>query len=148
MYINAAEYLQEIRATNIAIHNKQRSLKALDNMLEAKAITYNPDRVTTSPRKDGLEELAMKHMEERERIIREIEEKITWMYKRIDEATDYINQIESEEQQEVLTLRYIDLLSWSEILDIRGCDDLRAQYKLHQRAIDSLQKILTQKECS
>ena len=140
--------MQEIRATNIAIHNKQRSLKALDNMLEAKAITYNPDRVTTSPRKDGLEELAMKHMEERERIIREIEEKITWMYKRIDEATDYINQIESEEQQEVLTLRYIDLHSWSEILDIRGCDDLRAQYKLHQRAIDSLQKILTQKECS
>jgi uncharacterized protein with von Willebrand factor type A (vWA) domain len=142
MYINAAEYLQEIRATNIAIHNKKRALRTLDSMLEARAITYSPDRTNGTPRKDALEELAMKHIEEREKIVKEIEEKITWMYKRIDEASDFINQIESEEQREVLTLRYISMHSWSEIMVIRECDDISGQYKLHKMAIDSLQEIL------
>lgn len=142
MYINAAEYLQEIRATNISIKNKRRALRTLDNMLEARAITYTPDRSSGTPRKDGLEELALKHIEEREKIVQEIEEKITWMCKRIDEASDYINLIESEDQREVLSLRYISMHSWSEIMVIRECDDISGQYKIHKRAIDALQDIL------
>lgn len=142
MVINAAEYMQEIRATRISIHNNQRAIKVLDYMLEPKAITYNPDRVTTSPKQDGLERLALKHIEERERIRSELEDQITWMYQRLKEATEYINKIESEDQKEVLMLRYIENKTWSEILEIRECDDIRAQYQLHKRALESLQKII------
>lgn len=142
MYINAAEYLQEIRAINIAIHNRQRALKVLDHMLEAKGISYDPDRVSITPRKDGLEELAFKHIEEYEKTVREIREKMALMAKRIDEATEYISEIESEDQQDVLILRYIECRSWSDILNIRECDDISSQYKLHKRALESLQEIL------
>ena len=142
MIISAAEYMQEIRATNISIHNMKRSLKVLDDMLEAKAITYNPDRVTTSPRQDGLEQLAIKHLEEQARIQQEMQEQITWMFNRMNEATNYINEIESEDQKEVLMLRYIECRSWSDILDIRECDDISAQYRLHKRALESLQKVI------
>jgi predicted site-specific integrase-resolvase len=147
MYINAAEWLQDIRATNIRIHNKQKQLTVLDNMLEAKAITYNPDRVSTTPRKDGLENLAIKHIEEREKLYAEIQKDITYMLRKMDEATDYISMIESEDQQEVLMLRYIECRSWSDIMTIRECDDISGQYKLHKRALDSLQKILMSIQC-
>ena len=147
MYINAAEWLQDIIATNIRIHNKQKQLTVLDNMLEAKAITYNPDRVSTTPRKDGLENLAIKHIEEREKLYADIQKDITYMLRKMDEATDYISMIESEDQQEVLMLRYIECRSWSDIMTIRECDDISGQYKLHKRALDSLQKILMSIQC-
>lgn len=139
---SAAAYMQEIRAAKINIQNLERALKVLDDMLDAKAITYNPDRITTSPRQDGLERLAMKHLEEQAEIKAEMQEKKTWMYKRINEAIDLINQMESEEQKEVLMLRYIEHRTWSDILDIRECDDIRAQYQLHKRALENLQKII------
>ena len=147
MYINAAEWLQDIRPTNIRIHNKQKQLTVLDNMLEAKAITYNPDRVSTTPRKDGLENLAIKHIEERDKLYADIQKDITYMLRKMDEATDYISMIESEDQQEVLMLRYIECRSWSDIMTIRECDDISGQYKLHKRALDSLQKILLSIQC-
>lgn len=147
MYVNVAEWLQDIRATNIRIHNKQKQLTVLDNMLEAKAITYNPDRVSTTPRKDGLENLAIKHIEERDKLYADIQKDITYMLRKMDEATDYISMIESEDQQEVLMLRYIECRSWSDIMTIRECDDISGQYKLHKRALDSLQKILMSIQC-
>ena len=139
---NAAEYLQEIRATRLAIQNKKRALKSLEYMIEPRAINYDPNQVQTSPRQDGLEVMAIKHLERIDEIKAEINEKIAWMYKRVDEATDLISLIESEDQQEVLILRYINNLRWSAILEQRGCDDIRAQYQLHKRALESFQKIL------
>jgi hypothetical protein len=142
MYINAAEYLQEIRAGFITLHNRQRDLKNLESMLEAKAITYNPDRINTTPRKDGLEELALKHLKKRDQILTEIDKILAFLYQRIDEASQYISEMDSEDQQEVLRLRYLQQRSWSEILEIRECDDISSQYKIHKRALESLQRIL------
>ena len=53
-----------------------------------------------------------------------------------------INMIKNKEQREVLMLRYIEGKSWADILEKRGCDDLRSQYKLHQRALDSIQELI------
>lgn len=142
MYINAAEYLEEIRATRIAINNKTRELKTYDHMLEASGISYDTTNVSISPRQDGLERKAIAHLEKCAELRAEIAEMIEWMHKRIDEAVNYINQIESDDQKEVLMLRYIEHRSWSEVLDIRECDDIRNQYRLHQRAIDSLQQVI------
>lgn len=143
MYINAEEYLDDIRQKGKEIRSLRNALSAIDKDLEASAITYNPDRIHTNvPRKDGLEELAFKHLERRDKIIRALEAAITERSESIEEAVRYIRQIESDDQREVLMLRYIDAHSWSEILDIRECDDIRNQCRLRDRAIESLQRII------
>ena len=142
MYIDASEYLQEIRATRIAINNISRELKTLDYMIELSGMSYDLDTVQMSSRQDGLERKAIAHLEKCAELKADIAEKISWMHQRVDEAVNYISQIESYEQQEVLMLRYIEHRSWSEILDKRECDDIRSQYKLHERALNSLQIIL------
>lgn len=144
MYINAREYLEDIRRQGKEIRDLRRSLSAIDKDLEASAIHYDPDAIHTNvPRKDGLEELAFKHMERRERVINALEEAITERSEAIEQAIEYIKKIESMAQREVLLLRYIESKTWGEIMEIRECDDIRNQYRLHERALDSLQKIMT-----
>ena len=144
MYINAREYLEDIRQQGSEIKSLRRALSAIDKDLEASAINYDPNSIHTNvPRKDGLEELAFKHMERRDRIIKALESAITERSEAIEEAVRYIKKIESEAQKEVLLLRYIDSKSWPEIMEIRECDDIRSQYKLHERALEALQKTMT-----
>lgn len=142
MYRDAYQYLQEIREAYSYIYNKSEDLKHYDYMLGISGINYDPDRVQSSPRQDGLEMQAIKHLEAIEEIKKDIAEKMEWRTKRINQATDLICKIESQEQQEVLRMRYINNMSWSEILEARGCDDIRNQYRLHERAVKELQKIL------
>lgn len=143
MYINAEEYLDDIRRKGNEIKSLRNALSAIDKDLEASAITYDPNRAHSNvPRKDGLEELAFKHLERRDRVIKALESAITERSEAIEEAVKYIRQIESDDQKEVLMLRYIESRSWSEILDIRECDDIRNQCRLRDRAIESLQKII------
>lgn len=142
MYIDAREYLEEIRTTRIAINNISRELKSLDYMIEAQGISYNPDVVQSSPRQDGLERKAIAHIEKCAEYRANIAEKVEWLHKQLDEAVMYINKIDSDDQREVLMLRYVEHKNWSEILEERNCDDIRSQYKLHERALKSFQIIL------
>jgi hypothetical protein len=142
MRINAHHYLHEIREAYAYIINKQKALEQYDYMLGVSGIDYNPDKVQTTPRQDGLERQAIRHLEVVGHIKLDIARKIEWRTKRIDEATDMISKIESKDQQDVLMMRYIEGMSWSDILNARGCDNLSSQYELHKRAIESLQKIL------
>lgn len=144
MYLNAKEYMEDIRRQGNEIQSLRRALSAIDKDLEASAIHYDPDAIHTNvPRKDGLEELAFKHMERRDRIIKALEGAITERSEAIEQAVGYIQKIESDAQKEVLILRYIDSKSWSEIMVIRECDDIRSQYKLHERALNALQAVMT-----
>lgn len=142
MYINAEEYLQKIRALHFSIRNKKAQLAELDKTIGISAIDYEAERINSSPRRDKLEMEAIKHLEKREKIQRRLENDITEMLEKQEEAVNYINMINSEEQQEVLIMRYIECMRWSEILDARGCDSINSQYRLHRRALESLQKIL------
>jgi hypothetical protein len=142
MYIDAREYLEEIRTTRIAINNISRELKSLDYMIEAQGISFNPDVVQSSPRQDGLERKAIAHIEKCAEYRANMTEKMEWLHKQLNEAVMYINKIDSDDQREVLMLRYIEHKNWSEILEERNCDDIRSQYKLHERALKSFQMIL------
>lgn len=142
MYQEASSYLQSIRAAYITIENKKRALAQYDYMLETSGVSYDPDKVSVSPKQDGLEKKAIKHLETVAELRAEIAEAIAWRATRINEATTFISEMDSMEQQEVLMLRYIEQKSWSEILDIRGCDDISGQYQLHKRALAKFQEIL------
>lgn len=142
MYIDAEEYLKEIWQIKKSIDNKKRLLSEIDEEIGVSAIRYDGDRISSSPQKDGLEKLAIAHIERRKKLREKIEAEITALLERKEEAINLINQIESDDQKEILMLRYIECREWSEIFIIRRCDDDRSQYKLHRRAIDSLQNVL------
>lgn len=145
MYINAEEYLDDIRQKGKEIKSLRNALSAIDKDLEASAITYNPDRIHTNvPRKDGLEELAFKHIERRDKIIRALEDAITERSEAIQEAIKYINQIDQPKQREILIWFYIEGKEWSEIFRTReeeGLFEPRGAFALRDRGIDALNKI-------
>ena len=142
MYLDARNYLGHIRLLRSNIRNLRKALDEIDAVLGVSAITYDSAQVISSPRKDGLENEAIKHLERRKDTAKELEETITEYTRCIAEATGYINQIESLDQREVLMLRYVECKTWSEILDIKECDDITSQCKLRDRAIKSFQEIL------
>lgn len=142
MYQDAHQYLHDIRESYAFILAKRRAIEQYDWMIDASGINYDRDRVQSSPRQDGLEMQAIKHMEAVAVLRNKMSEAIEWRTKRIDEATTYISRIDSKEQREVLLMRYIENKTWAEILEARECDNIGSQYELHKRAIASLQKIL------
>lgn len=64
----------------------------------------------------------------------------------IHTAMAYIRMIPSEEQQDILIMRYVENRKWWDILRIRNCDNLSGQMKLRDRAIEALQIIIGDKE--
>jgi hypothetical protein len=142
MYQDAHHYLHEIREAYAFIKTAQKSIEQYDWMIDASAINYDRDRVQSSPRQDGLEMQAIRHMEAVAKLRAKMSEAIEWRTKRIDEATALISKIDSKDQRDVLIMRYIENKTWSDILEARGCDDLRSQYQLHNRAIESFQNVL------
>lgn len=141
MYINAEEYLSDIESLKRHIDNKKRMLKAIKDETTVSGISYDIDRIRKAPKRDRLEEQILDSMERRKELQAKIETELSEMFVQQDEAIRYISMIESKDQQEVLMLRYIEGKQWTEIMELRGCDDLSGQYKLHKRAVASLQKI-------
>ena len=144
MYVNAKQYLDAIRHYSRELDIRKKELRELDDLIGASAIQYDPVRIATSPKKDGLERQAINHAMKRDKIREDIENHITILHEKIDRAVSLIARIESEDQQDVLMLRYIERRSWADILTIRGCDSLESLYKLHKRALQSLQRILNE----
>lgn len=142
MYVNAEEWLKEILSIKSAIDNKRTQLKVIQDEISVTSITYDIDKIKKSPKHDRLEKHILDNIEKRERLEEKIESEITDMLEQQNNAVDFINLLESRDQQEVLMLRYIEGRQWHEIMEIRKCDDLSGQYKLHNRAIESLQKLL------
>lgn len=141
MYINAEEWLNEIDALRKSISNKRRQLKVLEEENAVTGITYDIDKIRSQPKHDRLEQQVLDNLEKRERLQEKIESEITEMLQQQEHAVNVINLIDSKDQQEVLMLRYIEGRQWYDIMEERGCDDLSGQYKLHKRAVESLQKI-------
>lgn len=141
MYINAEDYLRDIERLKKNIDNKRCMLKAIKEETTVSGISYDIDRIKRAPKRDRLEEQILDSIERRKQLQVKIESELNEMFIQQDEAVRYISMIESRDQQEVLMLRYIEGKQWTEIMELRGCDDLSGQYKLHKRAVASLQKI-------
>ena len=63
------------------------------------------------------------------------------------EVTTMIAQIKSENQQKVLTGRYLDGLSWQEMADVLDTNVRNAQ-KLHGRALQAVQDLMEKEEAA
>ena len=141
--MDAKKYLNYIRQMMREKQMWERQLQKFDELISTPAIQYDSVRVTSTPSKDTLEKVAIKHMERCEKIIAKINELVLELIQKQYEALKYIRYIESTDQQEVLILYYINCLStWEDVAKARGVSDTRSQLNLRDRAIDSLQKIL------
>jgi hypothetical protein len=139
--MDAKVYLNNIRQMMLEKNMWERHLERIDEMISTPAIQYDAIRVTSSPNKDSMERMALKHLEECQKIIDKINSIVVDLIQKQCEALTYIRQIESQEQQEVLILYYINAMQWREIAEIKDVDEIASQMHLRDRAINSLQKI-------
>lgn len=141
--MEAVELLNGLRQKMLQLQSLEAEFKSLDEDIPGvRAIQYDPDKVQSSPEQDGLERMVIDYVNKKDEIkVKILRLSIEVLQERY-EAIFYINHIESTDQREVLRLRYIKCLAWWDILKTRGCDDLRSQMRLRDRAIESLQKII------
>lgn len=140
--VDAKSYMNNIRQMMLEKNMWERQLERIDEMISTPAIQYNSIRVSSSPAKDDLERMAIKHAEECEKIVEKINNLVADLTQKQYEALTYIREIESTDQQEILIMYYISALQWREIAEIKHVDEIAAQMHLRDRAIQSLQKIL------
>jgi len=142
MYRTAEEYMNSISDIRTSIRNKRSELKELRDAISLTSAQYDVEKIRKSNKRDKLEQSILDNVEKREALERRIEDEITEMLLRQDTAVSLINMIDSDDQKDVLMLRYIEGRTWWDIMELRGRDDLRSQYRLHQRALDALQSII------
>lgn len=142
--MDAKKYLNYIRQMMREKQMWERQLEKIDELIiSTPAIQYDSVKITSTPNKDTLEKVAIKHLERCEKIIVKINELVLELIQKQYDALKYIRYIESSDQQEVLILYYINCLpTWDDVAKARGVSDTRSQLNLRDRAIDSLQKIL------
>ena len=141
--MKAFDYLEKIRKLkrNITLIDIEREI-IVQETFSPPAIQYDAEKVFTMPKRDSLEKAIIDHLERTDRLSKTLIKLKNSYMEKMDEALKYIRMMDSDEQQEVLILRYICNKKWEDILRYRGCDDIRNQYRLHERALDNFQSIL------
>lgn len=141
--MKAFDYLEHIRQLKREMSVIETELDIIEReTFSTPAIQYDKEKINTTPSKDMLENMVIEHIRRTEGLTKELLELKNEYISCMDEALRYIRKMDSDDQQEVLILRYINNKKWEEILRYRGCDDIRNQYRLHERALESLQNIL------
>lgn len=140
--MDARELLEDVKRSVWAVRNIQKTIDEMDELIAASGISYDRDKISSSPRKDGLEMTAIHHLEKIEEAKRDLIEATAKMASLKKTALLYISQLNSEEQREILRMRYLDGMKWWEILEVKQCDNMSGQYQLRDRAVVELQKII------
>lgn len=140
--MDARELLEDVKRSVWAVRNIQKTIDEMDELIAASGISYDRDKISSSPRKDGLEMTAINHLEKIEEAKRDLIEATAKMASLKKTALLYISQLNSEEQREILRMRYLDGMKWWEILEVKQCDNMSGQYQLRDRAVVELQKII------
>lgn len=140
--MDARELLEDVKRSVWAVRNIQKTIDEMDELIAASGISYDRDKISSSPRKDGLEMTAINHLEKIEEAKRDLIEATAKMASLKKTALLYISQLNSEEQREILCMRYLDGMKWWEILEVKQCDNMSGQYQLRDRAVAELQKII------
>ena len=140
--MDARELLEDVKRSVWAVRNIQKTIDDLDALIGASGISYDRDKISSSPRKDGLEIAAIHHLEEVEKAKKDLIRATAEMASLKKTALLYIAQLDSEEQREILRMRYLDGMKWWQILEAKNADSLSGQTRLRDRAVEELQRII------
>lgn len=140
--MTARQYLMEVIKLKEKIRNLSEDLDALRTKAEGlKAITYDKDRVQTSP-SDQMPDYAIRLVQ----IRNEMERDIVECYDMIRDREDMISRVNSPKQREVLRWRYIRdndgrQYYFSEIAEKMDVLNPSSVINLHKRALKSFRKV-------
>ena len=124
------DFLYQVRDGDRRIRNLEKRIQLRQDALDLAGERWNDADVTEK------EIMALEHMIERE--------KADYAAAVVD-VSDTISCLEDDNQQMVLTYRYIDMISdWCQIADRMGMKKAAVQ-KLHGRALPKLKEVLEQK---
>ena len=144
--MTARQYLMEVIKLKEKIRNLSEDIEALRTKAEGlKAITYDKERVQTSP-EDRMPDYAVEIVQ----ICEEMGKTIVSCQRQIQIRQEMIDKLNSPKQREVLRWRYIRdndgrQYYFSEIADEMGVEDISSVFKLHKRAMENFQKIYKKK---
>lgn len=133
------EYLQQAFCIDRKIKLNLQKMKKMKQSLYGKAISYNGgDGVQNGVHANNTERAIMRVLEYEEQINADID-KLVKLRLQIESVID---QVPDERQKELLSRRYLLFEKWEQV-SVNMHLNLRWVYRLHGRALQSVQKYLT-----
>lgn len=121
--------LSQLRYLNREIERDQRRLEELMAFAQGKAVT-----ITGMPRGGGISDTVGQCAAEIADLKRSIEIKIQRSWRQLVKLQAFINGVEDCQLQEILTLRYVNGLSWNQVaVCIGGGNTADGVRKMHDR---------------
>ncbi len=136
--MTAKEYLQQAFYIDRKINLNLQKVEEMKRALYGKAVSYTNNGIKNATKANNTECVVMRVLEYEEQINSEID-KLVDLRIQIEAV---ISKLTNEQQKEVLTRRYLLYQKWEQIA-VGMHLDLRWVYRLHGRALQSVQKYLT-----
>jgi hypothetical protein len=136
--MTAKEYLQQAFYIDRKINLNLQKVEEMKRALYGKAVSYTNGKVKSATKANNTECTIMRVLEYEEQINAETDKLVDLRIK----IETVISKLTNEQQKEVLTRRYLLYQKWEQIA-VGMCLDLRWVYRLHGRALQSVQKYLT-----
>lgn len=132
----AKEYLRQIREEQVEARTLMQKREETRLSLYPKAITYNRDKVQTSP--DDILSERMAKLCEMDNVI---EAQLKKLDKRRAEAARIAYRIDDSKCRQLITLYYLstkdtgELMRWKDVADIMNYDEKHLIKRIHPRAL-------------
>lgn len=135
------EYFKSLRTEQREINHLSQMIQREELTLLPKAITYDKDRVQTSP-----DDKLLASMAEMDEMRKELSRSITILKNKQAKAEAYIIRLDVPEEREVMRYYYLDtqgsrLLSWDDVGELMELG-MRSVYRFHGNAISKLANIM------
>ena len=139
--MKAKKYLNQIRWLTIEIESRKEELKKIREEVYGITSAKDGPRVDGSENSSKTEAAAIKLQEATARLVNTIAER----EKVRVEIEETINRVEEPAERSLLLLKYRELLTWDEIAE-RIHYTARTAQRIHGRALQSIERILANKE--
>lgn len=137
MNLKAKKILNEIHKTDVEINRLIEEKRSYQELAE-KATQSFANAPTGSKINDKIAELSAKIVDIENEICEKIDELIDKKY----DISKQIKKIKDKELRSVLTLRHVRSMQFTEIAEKMGYSQ-RTIFRMHNRALDELEKILS-----
>lgn len=134
--LSADEYLKQYGKVLDLIKRKQAEAEAIIEALELVGINYERDKVQTS-----LSDRMANVFAKADLMYKAIEKDIERLLDIHKEICEVIEKVSDNRLRRVLTLRYINLMSWEDVADTMYLSRSRIHY-LKREALQEVEKIL------
>ena len=135
------EYMDEIRKIRRKVRAlREQILKNTTLASSVKAIRYDIDKIQSSPDGEHMTDLIAEIIAEEQKLHKEIAKLMV----KEKEARDYLLKLK-EEHEIILTLHYLDGISWDDIAQKRNYNE-KYIYDLRKKALDELTEVLTKSD--